>query len=189
MLFPAKDRCENKFGISASLKVRRVCKVSQFLSRIVTRATDSIYCTVLVFWRNSEAEAAYERRQWIRRTWKHIKPWCVERHLSDSGERKRGRQFVKPQKCGKEVPIGDESRIYGPQIRTGSPKWAETGFCWLGFRVLHCLSDSAWADGNLAEAAAQGSWVRWWNTEIKVNPTQASAHLGHPVHPAIFGFF
>ena len=26
-----------------------------------------------------------------------------------------------------------------------------------------------------------GSWARWWNTEIKVNPTQVSAHLGHPV--------
>ena len=24
------------------------------------------------------------------------------------------------------------------------------------------------------------SWARWWNTEIKVNPTQVSAHLGHP---------
>ena len=26
-----------------------------------------------------------------------------------------------------------------------------------------------------------GSWVRWWNTEIKVSPTHVSAHLGHPV--------
>ena len=26
-----------------------------------------------------------------------------------------------------------------------------------------------------------GSWTRWWNTEIKVNPAQGSAHLGHPV--------
>ena len=26
-----------------------------------------------------------------------------------------------------------------------------------------------------------GSWARWWNTEIKVNPTQVSAHLAHPV--------
>ena len=26
-----------------------------------------------------------------------------------------------------------------------------------------------------------GSWARWWKTEIKVNPTQVSAHLGHPV--------
>ena len=24
-------------------------------------------------------------------------------------------------------------------------------------------------------------WARWWNTEIKVNSTQVSAHLGHPV--------
>ena len=28
------------------------------------------------------------------------------------------------------------------------------------------------------------SWAGWWNTEIKVNPTQVSAHLGHPVHPS-----
>ena len=34
------------------------------------------------------------------------------------------------------------------------------------------------ADGNLAEVAG---WVRWWNTEIQVNPTQVSAHMGHPV--------
>ena len=26
-----------------------------------------------------------------------------------------------------------------------------------------------------------GSLARWWNTQIKVNPTQVSAHLGHPV--------
>ena len=26
-----------------------------------------------------------------------------------------------------------------------------------------------------------GIWARWWNTEIQVNPTQVSAHLGHPV--------
>ena len=38
---------------------------------------------------------------------------------------------------------------------TGCPKWAEIGLCWLGFRVFHYLPDSAWADGNLAEAAGQ----------------------------------
>ena len=26
-----------------------------------------------------------------------------------------------------------------------------------------------------------GSWARWWNKGIKVNPTQVSAHLGLPV--------
>ena len=26
-----------------------------------------------------------------------------------------------------------------------------------------------------------GSWARWWNTEIKVNPTQVYEHMGHPV--------
>ena len=30
-----------------------------------------------------------------------------------------------------------------------------------------------------------GSWARWWNTEIKVNPTQVSAHLGHPVEHTV----
>ena len=38
---------------------------------------------------------------------------------------------------------------------TGCPKWAETWLCWLGFWVFHYLPDSAWADGNLAEAAGQ----------------------------------
>ena len=61
---------------------------------------------------------------------------------------------------------------------TGCPKWAETGFCWLGFRVFHCPTllglMGIWQK-------RLGSWARWWNTEIKVNPTQVSAHLGHPV--------
>ena len=40
-------------------------------------------------------------------------------------------------------------------LGTGFTKSAETGFCWLGLWVLHCLPDSAWADGNLAEAAGE----------------------------------
>ena len=61
-------------------------------------------------------------------------------------------------------------------VSTGCPKWAETGFCWLGFRVCHCLPDSAWAHGNFAGAAGQDGGT----FQIKVNPTQVSAHLGHP---------
>ena len=35
-----------------------------------------------------------------------------------------------------------------------------------------------------------GSLPRWWNTDIKVNPTQVSAHLGHPaVHSPSERFF
>ena len=30
-----------------------------------------------------------------------------------------------------------------------------------------------------------GSWARWWNTEIKVNLTQVSAHLVHPVESIV----
>ena len=26
-----------------------------------------------------------------------------------------------------------------------------------------------------------GSWASWWNTEIKVNPTQVRQEMGHPV--------
>ena len=26
-----------------------------------------------------------------------------------------------------------------------------------------------------------GRWARWWNTEIKVNPTQVYEHMGRPV--------
>ena len=37
---------------------------------------------------------------------------------------------------------------------------------------------SAWADANLAEAAGQDDGT----SQIKDNPTQVSAHLGHPVH-------
>ena len=32
---------------------------------------------------------------------------------------------------------------------------SQTGFCELGFRVFHYLPESAWTDGNLAEAAGQ----------------------------------
>ena len=39
-------------------------------------------------------------------------------------------------------------------------------------------SNSAWADGNLGEVACQ---LRWWNTQIKVNPTQVYGQMNHPV--------
>ena len=39
--------------------------------------------------------------------------------------------------------------------------------------MFHCLPDSAWADGNLAEAAGHDG-----GTQISVNPTHVSAHLG-----------
>ena len=43
--------------------------------------------------------------------------------------------------------------------------------------MFHCLPDSAWADGNLAEAAGEDGGI----TKIKVNPTQVYEHIGHPV--------
>ena len=33
-----------------------------------------------------------------------------------------------------------------------------------------------------------GSCARWWNIEIKVNATQVSAHLGHPVQKLSFSY-
>ena len=27
----------------------------------------------------------------------------------------------------------------------------------------------------------RGSWARWWNTQIKVSPTQVHEQMGHPV--------
>ena len=44
--------------------------------------------------------------------------------------------------------------------------------------VFHCLPDSAWANGNLAEAAWQ---LQLGNIQIKVNPTQVYEQKGHPV--------
>ena len=41
--------------------------------------------------------------------------------------------------------------------------------------MFYCLPDSAWADGNLAEAAGQVG--KSWNTQIKVNPTQVYEDL------------
>ena len=26
-----------------------------------------------------------------------------------------------------------------------------------------------------------GKWARWWNTQIKINPTQVHKQMGHPV--------
>ena len=50
----------------------------------------------------------------------------------------------------------------------------------LTFRLLHRLPNSAWADGNLAEAVVQlGKMVE--HTHIKVNPTKVSEQMNHPV--------
>ena len=66
---------------------------------------------------------------------------------------------------------------------TGCPKWAETMLCWLGlgFQVFHCHVCPILLGLMGIWQKRLGNWARWWNTEIKVNPTQASAHLGHPV--------
>ena len=72
------------------------------------------------------------------------------------------------------IPFWDNKYL----VFTGCPKWAETGFCWLWFRVFHCLPNSAWADGNLAEAAGQlGKMVEHRN-QSQPNPGLSS--LGTP---------
>ena len=49
--------------------------------------------------------------------------------------------------------------------------------------MFHCLSNSAWADGNLAEAAGQlGKMVE--HPLFKFNPTQIHEQMGHPVDPS-----
>ena len=30
-------------------------------------------------------------------------------------------------------------------------------------------------------------WLRWWDIQIKVNPTQVHNQMGHPVHGFLFG--
>ena len=61
---------------------------------------------------------------------------------------------------------------------TGCPKWAETGFSWLWFR----MPNSARADGNLAEAAGQlGKMVEHRN-QSQPNPGLRS--LGTPCSPS-----
>ena len=57
-----------------------------------------------------------------------------------------------------------------------------SGFCGLGFRVFHYLPDSAWADGNLAEAAGQlGKMVEHRNLS---QPNPGLRSLGTPCSPS-----
>ena len=27
-----------------------------------------------------------------------------------------------------------------------------------------------------------GKWARWWNTQMKINPTQVHEQMGHPIY-------
>ena len=62
---------------------------------------------------------------------------------------------------------------------TGCTKWADTGFADLD---LECSTVWLTLLGQMGIWQKRlCSWARWWNTEIKVNPTKVSAHFGHPV--------
>ena len=63
------------------------------------------------------------------------------------------------------------------------------------YRVFHPLVDLGWDDLDFECSTVcpilpglkgiwqkrLGSWARWWNTEIKVNPTQVYEHMGRLV--------
>ena len=65
----------------------------------------------------------------------------------------------------------------------------------LKYRVYHLLVDLGWVDlGFECSTVCRilrgltgirqkrlGSWARWWNFLIKVNPTQVHEQMGHPV--------
>ena len=51
--------------------------------------------------------------------------------------------------------------------------------------VAHLLVHLGWVDLILSVALSArfclGCWARWWNTQIKVKPTQVHEQMGHPV--------
>ena len=49
--------------------------------------------------------------------------------------------------------------------------------------MLHCLSDSAWADGNLAEAAAAGQLGKMVEHRNQSQPNPGLSSLGTPCTP------
>ena len=63
------------------------------------------------------------------------------------------------------------------------------------YRVIRQLWDLGWVDSDFSCSTVCPvqlglmwirqnrlcSWVRWWNTDIKVNPTQVSEQMNHPV--------
>ena len=49
------------------------------------------------------------------------------------------------------------------------------GLRWVDLHIERSAVSPILADGQL------GSWARWWNTQIKANPTQVHEQMGHPV--------
>ena len=69
-------------------------------------------------------------------------------------------------------------------IQGGAAAW----IAWLrlpSFWLFHPLPGSAWADGKLAEVTEQLSKIVEHHT-VKVNPTQLSEKMNHPVAVRIF---
>ena len=70
-------------------------------------------------------------------------------------------------------------------------------------RMNHHLADLGWVDLDFECSTAclillglvgvwqklMGSWTRWWNTLIKVKPTQVHEQMGHPVHVSLRATF
>ena len=64
------------------------------------------------------------------------------------------------------------------------------------YRVAHLVANLGWVDLNFDYSTVclilpglmgvwqkrLGSWARWWNSQIQVNPTQVRDQMGHPVH-------
>ena len=68
----------------------------------------------------------------------------------------------------------------GPStVLQGVPSELRLGFVDLDFECSTVCPTLLWLMGIWQKRL--GRLARWWNTDIKVSPTQVSAHLGHPV--------
>ena len=67
----------------------------------------------------------------------------------------------------------------GGGLLQGDPSGRLAGLGWLWFGLLHHKPGSAWADGKLAELAEH--LADDGTSQIKVNPTQLSDQMNHPV--------
>ena len=78
--------------------------------------------------------------------------------------------------------------------------WMESINCHT-YRVAHLVANLGWVDLNFDYSTVclilpglmgvwqkrLGSWARWWNSQIQMNPTQVRDQMGHPVHTVVNG--
>ena len=104
-------------------------------------------------------------------------PSSRERWLEEYVTACRIRDYIIPVKWPLEVLrfhfLLDPNPDPGPESEHLYSLCTWIGLTWI--LILHCLPDSTWAYGKLAEAAGSG------NIHLKVNPTQVHDQMGHPV--------